>query len=57
MKLHQKYKLLIIMSCNRKELINKKRLIKEDSKRDYIEKKLVARVLLAATRVLEEPEK
>jgi hypothetical protein len=57
MKLHQKYKLLIIMSCNRKELINKKRLIKEDSKRDFIEKKLVARVLLAVTRVLEEPEK
>jgi hypothetical protein len=57
MKLHQKYKLLIIMSCNRKELINKKRLIKEDSKRDFIEKKLVGRVLLAATRVLEEPEK
>jgi hypothetical protein len=45
------------MSCNRKELINKKRLIKQDSKRDYIEKKLVARVLLAVTRVLEEPEK
>jgi len=45
------------MSCSRKELINKKRLIKQDSKRDYIEKKLVARVLLAATRVLEEPEK